>query len=132
MLLRANSRKFWVALRICTYRITHAIGICSEMCKDGMMNGIRKQVLRKPYTHDNVLTIHCTCTIVRLNQYLHGGKTQPNCQKYHTTTSTLEQLHFFLIFPGQHLNTAFKYRLKCNSQHTADNGKIKMPNVVFS
>jgi hypothetical protein len=82
------------------------------MCNDGMMNGRRKQVLRKSYTHDNLLTIYCTSTTVRLNQYLHGGKTQPNCQKYHITTSTLEQLHFFLIFPRQHLNNAFKNRIK--------------------
>lgn len=100
---------------IFTYRMRHTIGICSEMCKDGTMNGRRKQVLRKAYTHDNVLTIYCTCTIVWLNQYLHGGKTQPNCQKCHTTTSTLQQLHFFLLFPGQHLNTPFKYRIKCNT-----------------
>lgn len=65
----------------------------------------KNKYAEKSYAHDNVLTIYCTCTIVGLNQYLHGGKTQPNCQKYHITTSTSKQLRFFLIFTGQHLNT---------------------------
>jgi hypothetical protein len=61
------------------------------------------------------VSLYTAHALVGPNQYLHGGKTQHNCQKYHITTSTLGQIHFFLIFPGQHLNTTFKYRIKCNT-----------------
>ena len=103
---------------IFTYRMRHAIGIHSEMLTDSTMNGRRKQVPRKTYTHDNVLTMYCTWTVLGMNQYLHGSKTQPNCQKSHMTTSTVWQIHFFLIFSGQHLNKVFKYKIKCNTANT--------------